>query len=102
MFIQELIEQVNVLPGGKRVRQAHHLGGRQQLPRRQDQIVVGSCSQHQHKKAVGSGLGKRISSYGRIARRQIREVRVGRLHLPNQETRQRRKGVDQQQHQTDG
>ena len=83
-------------------RQTDHLGGRQQLPRRQGRIIVGSRSQHQHKQAVGSGLCKSIARCGRLARKHNRERRVGRLQLPHQETRHQRKGINQQQHQTDG
>ncbi len=79
-------------------RQTNHLGGRQQLPRRQGRIVVGSRPQHQNKKAVGSGLGKGIAWCGRLARRHNREGRVGRFQSAHQETRQQRKSVDQQQH----
>lgn len=76
--------------------QTDHLGGRQQLPRRQGRIEVGSRPQNQNKKAVGSGMGKGIVWYAHLARRHNREGRVGRFQSAYQETRQRRKSVDQQ------
>jgi hypothetical protein len=90
LLLQELIETFNVLPGRNRVRQAHNLGGQQQLPLRQGRIIVDN--RPQHKKAVRSGMGKKsLVSAASPEGKTEKGRRIG-FHSAKQQPSQRQEG----------